>query len=83
MIKHFTVDLKNDDKFQSAVKVDRDTWFIFRKSFNEQLIPVFLALMSLSFFQNTKWYITLMLVAMMIPLVMYITLSSKRNMRGR
>jgi len=68
---------------QSAVKVDRDTGFIFRKSFNDQLIPVFLALMSLSFFENTKWYITLLFVIMLIPLVMYITLSSKRNMRGR
>ncbi len=68
---------------QSSVKVDRDTRFIFKKSFNEQLVPIILTLLSLKFFEQIRWYVVLGLVAVLVPVVMYITLSSKRNMRGR
>ena len=68
---------------QSSVKVDRDTRFIFKKSFNEQLVPIILTLLSLNFFEQIQWYFVLGLVAVLVPVVMYITLSSKRNMRGK
>ena len=68
---------------QSSVKVDRDTVFIFKKGFNDQLVPIILTLLSLKFFEQLAWYVSLALVIVLIPIVMYITLSSKRNMRGR
>lgn len=68
---------------QSSVKVDRDTVFIFKKSFNEQLVPLILTLVSLKFFEQLPWYFTVLILLLVIPVVMYITLSSKRNMRSK
>lgn len=68
---------------QSSVKVDRDTAFIFKKSFNEQLVPIILTILSLNFFENIRWYTALLLVAAILPVITDITLSSKRNMRGK
>lgn len=79
---HIRNKLKITD-IQSSVKVDRDTTFIFKKSFNDQLVPIILTLLSLKFFEQLPWYASLVLVIVLIPIVMYITLSSKRNMRGK
>ena len=79
---HIRNELKISD-IQSSVKVDRDTNFIFKKSFNEQLVPIILTLLSLKFFEDLPWYFSLALVVILVPIVMYVTLSSKRNMRGR
>lgn len=68
---------------QSSVKVDRDTEFIFRKSMGNQLIPIILTLLSLKFFEHISWYFSLLLLVILIPVVMYITLSNERNMRGK
>lgn len=68
---------------QSSVKVDRDTTFIFKKSFNEQLVPIILTILSLNFFENIRWYTALLLIAAILPVITYITLSSKRNIRGK
>lgn len=79
---HIRDKLKITD-IQSSVKVDRDTPFIFKKSFNDQLVPIILTLLSLKFFEQLPWYISLALMVVLVPVVMYVTLSSKRNMRGR
>lgn len=68
---------------QSSVKVDRDTGFIFRKSFNEQLVPILLALFSINIFDGLKRWVSLLICAGLIPVIMYVTLSPKRNMRGK
>ncbi|MBQ4613101.1 MAG: hypothetical protein IJB26_06130 [Clostridia bacterium] len=68
---------------QSSVKVNRDTAFIFKSSFNEQLVPLILTLLSLRFFEDIAWYFSVLLLLVLVPIVMYITLSSKRNMCGR
>lgn len=73
----------NITDIQSSVKVDRDTTFIFKKSFNDQLVPIILTLLSLSFLEGQPWYFILTIIAILVPIVMYISLSSKRNMRGR
>lgn len=79
---HIRKALKIDD-IQSSVKIDRDTGFIFKKSFNEQLVPIILAILSLKFFEDLPWWGSLLIISALIPVVMYITLSSKRNMRGK
>lgn len=79
---HIRNELKIDD-IQSSVKVDRDTGFIFKKSFNEQLVPIILAILSLKFFEDLPWWGSLLIISALVPVVMYITLSSKRNMRGK
>lgn len=68
---------------QTSVKVDRDTAFIFRKSFNEQLVPVLLALFSINIFEKFRIWLASLVIAILIPLIMYFTLSPKRNMRGK
>lgn len=68
---------------QSAVKVDRDTGFILRKSINEQLVPALLTLVSLSFFESFTVWQKALLSLVAIPVILYFNLSSKRNMRGK
>lgn len=79
---HIRNKLKITD-IQSSVKVDRDTTFLFKKSFNDQLVPILLTLLSLKFFEELSWYVSTILVVILVPIVMYLTLSSKRNMRGK
>lgn len=79
---HIRNKLKITD-IQSSVKVDRDTTFLFKKSFNDQLVPILLTLLSLKFFEELSWYVSMILVVILVPIVMYLTLSSKRNMRGK
>lgn len=66
----------------SCVKIDRYTPFIFKKSVNEQILPVILTLFSSEVlaWQNIALSICLPLLA--IPIVVYINLSSKRNMHA-
>ena len=66
----------------SSLKIDRDTSFIFKKSINEQIVPVLLTLFSTNVFTDSSiiWSALLSLVA--IPIVLYFNLSSKRNMRA-
>lgn len=66
----------------STVKVDRDTAFIFKKSINEQIVPVLLTLFSTNLFNDVSVILSAALSALTIPLVLYFNLSSKRNMRA-
>ena len=66
----------------SSVKIDRDTVFIFRKSIHEQIIPVLLTICSTQLFSGLSGLISGLISLLFIPLVVYVNLSSKRNMRG-
>ena len=67
----------------AAVKVERDTGFIFRKSFHEQVVPILLTLFSFNLFRDLSalWSAVGSLVA--IPFVVWFNLSSKRNIRSK
>jgi len=65
----------------AVIKVDRDTSFIFKKSVNEQILPVLLTLFSINLFRDSSVIISALLSALSIPVVVYLNLSSKRNMR--
>ncbi len=67
----------------SSVKVERDTAFIFKKSLNEQIIPVLLTLFSAGALFDKSALLSVGLSAAAIPIVLYINLSSKRNMRSK
>ena len=79
---HIRADLGITD-IQTSVKVDRDTWFIFRKSFNEQLVPILLALFSINIFEGMRKWQSTLICAGLIPVIMFVTLSPKRNMREK
>ena len=66
----------------TAVKVDRDTGFIFKKSLNEQIAPVLLTLFSINLFNDPSIWKKALVSLLSIPIVVYLNLSSKRNMRG-
>ncbi len=66
----------------SSVKVDRDTAFIFKKSINEQVVPILLTLFSANIFTDSSAIISALISLVAIPLVLYLNLSSKRNMRA-
>lgn len=65
----------------SSIKIDRDTRFIFKKNINAQIVPILLTLFSANFFADSSviWSALFSLVA--IPIVLYLNLSSTRNMR--
>lgn len=65
----------------SCIKIDRDTRFIFKKNINAQIVPILLTLFSANFFADSSvlWSSLFSLVA--IPIVLYLNLSSTRNMR--
>ncbi len=65
----------------SSIKVDRDTAFIFKKSVNEQIVPIILTLFSTSLFSDASVILSVILSLVAIPIVLYLNLSSKRNMR--
>lgn len=66
----------------SSIKVDRDTTFIFKKSINEQIVPVIVTLFSTTeLFKDASVAFSGLLSLIAIPLVLYLNLSSKRNMR--
>jgi hypothetical protein len=67
----------------SSVKVERDTAFIFKKSLNEQIVPVLLTLFSAGALFDKSALLSVGLSAAAIPIVLYINLSSKRNMRSK
>lgn len=66
----------------SSLKIDRDTPFIFKKNLNEQIVPILLTLFSTNVFIDSSaiWSAILSIIA--IPIVLYVNLSSKRNMRA-
>lgn len=66
----------------TAVKVDRDTSFIFKKSINEQIVPILLTLFSVNLFEDPSIWKKVLLSALLIPVVVYLNLSPKRNMRA-
>lgn len=66
----------------SAVKVDRDTSFIFKKSINEQIIPILLTIFSINLFDDPTIWKKVLISLLSIPIIVYLNLSSKRNMRG-
>lgn len=65
----------------SSIKIDRDTTFIFRKSINEQIVPILLTLFSTNLFTDSSVIFSALLSLIAIPVVLYFNLSSKRNMR--
>ena len=66
----------------TVVKIDRYTPFIFMKTFNEQIIPIILTLFTSEFFGIMSLWLKIVLPIFLIPLVIYLNLSSKRNMRA-
>lgn len=66
----------------STIKVDRDTGFILKKSVNEQIVPIILTLFSAKLFSDSSVIISVLLALLAVPVVVYINLSSKRNMRA-
>lgn len=66
----------------TAVKVDRDTAFLFKKSINEQIVPILLTLFSINLFAEQSIWIKILICLAAIPVIVYLNLSSKRNMRG-
>lgn len=66
----------------TAVKVDRDTSFIFKKSINEQIVPILLTLFSINLFEDPSIWKKALVSLFCIPIIVYLNLSSKRNMRG-
>lgn len=65
-----------------AVKVDRDTSFILKKSVNEQIIPILLTIFSINLFEDPSIWKKALISLLFIPIVVYLNLSPKRNMRG-
>ena len=70
------------DDLSSAVKIDRDTVFIFKKSLNEQVVPIILTVFSAILFSDFSALASTLLSIIAIPIVIYFNLSSKRNMRA-
>ena len=70
------------DDLSSAVKIDRDTVFIFKKSLNEQVVPIILTVFSAILFSDFSALAATLLSIIAIPIVVYFNLSSKRNMRA-
>ena len=67
---------------KSTVKISRDTSFIFKKSINEQIVPIILTLFSAQLFTDLSVIFSVLLTMLAIPIVVYINLSPKRNMRA-
>lgn len=67
---------------KSSVKIDRDTGFIFRRTFKDQIIPLLLTLFSTNLFALLSKLAAIAFVIIAVPLVIYFNLSSKRNMRA-
>ncbi len=65
----------------ASIKVDRDTAFIFKKSINEQVVPILLTLFSTNLFSDSSIIVSALLSLVAVPIVLYFNLSSKRNMR--
>ena len=65
----------------SSVKVDRDTPFIFRRSFNEQIVPILLTLFTSLLTLNLFDWKPAVISLAALPVVVYFNLSSKRNTR--
>ena len=66
----------------TSIKIDRDTFFIFKKSLNEQVVPILLTLFSTNLFTSKSALLSIMISIIAVPIVMYLNLSSKRNMRA-
>lgn len=66
----------------TAVKVERDTKFLLKKSVNEQVIPTLLTLFSVGILQPLNLWQKILAAVLALPIVIYCNLSSKRNMRG-
>lgn len=69
-------------RLNAVVKVDRDTGFIFRKSINEQIVPILLTLFSVNVFRDENIWKSILLSLLAVPIVVYFNLSGKRNQRG-
>ena len=64
----------------SCVKVDRNTKYILNKSINEQVVPILLTVFSThAIFKSVL--LSLIFSILLIPIVVFLNLSSKRNMR--
>lgn len=64
----------------SCVKIDRNTKYILGKSINEQVVPILLTVFSANaIFQ--KVLLSVLFSILLIPIVVFLNLSSKRNMR--
>ncbi len=65
----------------SSIKIDRDTRFIFKKNINAQVVPILLTLFSANVFSDSSIILSALLSLVAIPIVLYLNLSSTRNMR--
>ncbi len=66
---------------RTAIKVDRDTGFIFKKSIHEQIVRILLTFFSIQLFRDPDIWINILLTLLVIPIVVYLNLSSKRKMK--
>ena len=64
----------------SCVKIDRDTKYILQKSINEQVVPILLTLFSTNALVESA-LVSIVLSVLLVPIVVFLNLSSKRNMR--
>lgn len=64
----------------SCVKIDRDTKYILQKSINEQVVPILLTLFSTNALFESA-FLSILLSVLLVPIVVFLNLSSKRNMR--
>lgn len=64
----------------TVIKIERDTAFIMKKTLNKQIVPVVTSLLSINLLSKS-YILSLVLSVLAIPIVMYLNLSSKRNMR--
>ena len=66
-------------KSNIAVKVERDMGYIFKKNFNQQILPIILILFSTEIFVNSKELIFKIIIALVsLPITLYFNLSNER-----
>lgn len=67
---------------KTTIKVDRDTGFIFKRSMNEQVVPILMTVFSACLLGTVSEILAAVLSVVAVPIVLFFNLSSKRNMRA-
>ena len=66
-------------KSNIAVKVERDMGYIFKKNFNQQILPIILILFSTEIFVNGReLFIKILIALISLPITLYFNLSNER-----
>lgn len=58
---------------------------VFLRAFSARplgVVPVLLALLSLSFLNRLRWWMSLLIIVVLVPVLLYLNLSARRSMRG-